>query len=406
MQLRLLNFYRIIATFATSILGAFIALIIYQSTQSFSWAFAYLAVCQIVKMLLHKVLNKFCQKRPQLMLLLRTFPVLFYSLSLLLLDTNVKILGILLITIFESLSDVMGTISVDYIFSYNSTGKPATSTGFSRLMEISGTVIAILVGGILLDNIDKWIIIMLACTVYLMSVIPLCVYAFKNRFSTSFNKESTSNATESYNTNDLKRHQHKYISKTILSRYFSIYTLECFFDAIMVLVSLYLFKENAEVYSYVSYIQVSFYALYGIGGMVAGFFDQKKDLTIFVVFSCIICGACAIISPFAIKSIVGEIFIYGIMGFFLSFISMFLYSRMMTRCKILGVSNIALTNRMQSSRLSRSIVSAICIPGTFMFIPAFFAIGIASILCSYAIPTNEEVVRKYLVDYLQNNGMY
>ena len=406
MQLRLLNFHRIIATFATSIVGTFIALLIYQSTQSFSWAFIYLTACQLVKIILHKFLDKFCQKHPQLMLLLRTFPVLFYSLSLLLLDTNVKILGIFLVTIFESLSDVMGAISVEYIFSYSSNGRSSTSTGFTRLMEISGQILAILIGGALLDNIDKWIIIAISCTVYLISVIPLCIYALKRKTDVAFNKEATSNATESYNTNDLKRHQHKYISKTILSRYFSIYTLECFFDAIMVLVSLYLFKENAEVYRYVSYIQVSFYALYGVGGMIAGYFDQKLDLTMFVIISCIICGIAAILSPFVIKSIVAEILIYGIMGFFLSFVSLFLYSRMMTRCKILGISNHALTNRSQSSRLARGIVSAICIPGTIMFVPAFFAIGIASILCAYSIPQNEEVVRKYLVDYLQNNGMY
>lgn len=405
MQLKLLNLYRVAAKIATNIVGAFIALIIYQSTGSFAWAFTYVAAFNLFKIFLHKLLRKACQRKPQLMLLLKTIPMLLYSFSVLLLDTQFKVLGIFLVLIFKGLSDTL-VMAVEFIYSYNSDDKSSTSTGFTRLMDILGAVIAILVGGLLLDNIDTWIVIVLSCVIYVIGVIPLCIFALKQRGNKAFNQEATSNAIESYNTNDLKRHQHKFISKRVLSRYFLAYILLCSYDAVITLVGLYIFKENVCLYSQVAYISIAFHGMYGIGGMIAGYLDQKKDLTYVVVLSYVVGGILVCISPFLINYIWAEILLYGAVGFMLSFMSLFLYSRLMTRCKIMGIGNQALSNREISSYLAQALAAMFCIPGAFMFIPTFFILGISSIANGYFVPKNEEVVRRYLVDYLQNNNMY
>ncbi len=406
MQLRLLNFYRIIAKISTNVLGAFVALIVYKATGSFAWAFAYIAGMNFLKLFFEKVLNKWFQSHPQLALLLRAIPVLLYTCSLLLIDTELKQLGVVSALVFQALSEAMGTPPIEYIYSYSAEGRSSTSTAVTRIFEITGWSIAILLGGILLDYVDMWIVIVVAISIYLVSVIPLVIYAIKNRKNKYFNKEVTSNATETYSHNEEKQRQYNAISRKILNKYFFVYLLMCFYDVVMKLISLYVFKENEQMYSLVAYIQVAYYTMYGAGSLVAALLDQKIDLTNMVIVSCLLGGAVIIVSPFVVGLLWLQIVLYGVAGFCLSVISLFVYSRMMTRCKILGISNKALFNRERSTLIAQGFMALICIPSVVMFVPAFFIIGSASFLNAIVIPKNEEIVRKLLVDYLQNNGMY
>lgn len=406
MQLKLLNFHKILSQFASNIVGAFIALIIYQSTNSFSYAFLFLVLNMVLRIIFSRIFFKAMERKPQVFLAIRLFPFLFYSLSILLLDTHLKVLGIILAVIFHSLAVTFKDMPMELIFSYSSLNKGASSNGLSRLFEYIGVISAIIIGGLFLDNLPKWVAIAIACGSYLISVIPLLVYYFKQKNSKTFNQDAISNAVESFEKIKIKKRQKNVITKKLLVRYFLIYFAFCVYDALMQLLSLYLFKVSAESYSFTSYIQASFYALFGLGCFIAGKLEDNIDLTNIVSICCIVSGAVVCLVPFVAQIIWLEVLLFGVIGFLYSFISIFCYSRMMTRCKIMGVSNLALQGRAQASRYSQILIFGIGAIGPFMFIPAFIITGVIFASCAIFIPKNEETTRQMLVDYLENNKLY
>ena len=406
MQLKLLNFHKIFSQFASNIVGAFIALIIYKSTNNFSFAFLFLCISMLLRIILTKIFYKQMTKYPQVFLLLRIIPFLLYSLSLLLLDTKHQILGIVLSVIFYAFAVTFKDIPMELTFSYSSMNKGASSNGFSRLLEYSGVIAAIILGGLFLDNLPKWVVIIIACGSYLISVIPLFIYYVKQKNSTGFNKEAISNAIESFKNIKIKKHQQSVITKKLLFRYFIIYFLFCVYDALMSLLSLYLFKVSSSSYGFVSYIQASFYAFFGLGCFVAGKLDDRIDITNIVSLFCILSGIVVCIVPFVYSFIWLEVLLFAIIGFMYSFISIFCYSRMMMRCKIMGVGNMALYYRAQASRTSMILIFGIAAISPVLFVPTFLIVGGIFASRSFAIPLNEESTRKMLVDYLENNKLY
>jgi len=406
MQLKLLNFHKIISQFATNLVGAFVALIIYQSTGSITWAFAYLTALNVLKVVFTKIFYRIIQNKPQLVLLIRTIPFLIYSLSILLLDTEFQVLGIILILIFQALSETFRELPHEYVFNYSVSENVGSLTGISRFFEYLGVIVAILIGGLFLDNLSKWVIICISCVTYLISTIPLFIYYLKKRHNEGFNKDSVSNAVVSFKQIKLKKHQLEILRDKVLKNYFLVYFFFCIFDGIVNVFSLYLFKTSAESYSFSAYIQMAFNGLFGLGCLFVGQLDNKIDLTRSVIVSCLLSSILVVFIPFVTELIILEIALFGALGFFNAFISIFCYSRMTTRCKILGVNNKALFNRTQASRYSRILIDSLCMFGPFMLVPSFFVMSGISIFCAFFIPKKEEQSRSYIVDFLQNNKMY
>lgn len=406
MQLKLLNFHKILSQFSSNIVGAFIALIVYQSTGNFSYAFLFLILNMILRLIFSALFFKQMENHPQLFLFIKIIPFLFYLLSILLLDTHPKVLGIIIAAVFHGISTSFKELPMELTYSYSALNKGATSNGFSKLLENLGIILAIIMGGLFLDNLPKWIPIIISCTVYLISIIPLFLYYLLHKKEGTFNKDATSNAIESFKDIKIKEHQQQVISKKLLVRYFFIYFCFCVYDGLMNLFSLYLFKVNAECYSFTAYIQAGFYGLFGLGCFVAGKLDDKIDITTLCCFACVISGALVCVVPFVANIIALEVVLFSLIGFLYSFISIFCYSRMMTRCKIMGIGNKALNGRAQASRLTQIFIYSICAISPVMFIPAFFVTGIMFASCCYSIPKNEERTRKMLVDYLENNKLY
>ena len=406
MQLKLLNFHKVLSQFASNIIGAFIALIIYQSTQSFTYAFLFMMLSMLLRVLITTVFYKQMAKKPQLFLAIRLIPFFLYSVSLLLLDTNYIVLGIILSSVFYAFAVAFKDIPMELIFSYSTFDKGSSSNGLSRLLEYTGYIMAIILGGLFLDNLPKPHVILIACSTYLISVIPLVVYYFKQKNTKGFNKDAISNAVESFKDIKIKKYQQESITKKILIRYFFVYLLFCAYDALMPTFGLYLFKVSLESYGFVSYIQAGFYAMFGLGCYVAGKLDEKIDLTNIVSIFCLLSASLVCITPFVYNYIWLEVLLFSLVGFLYSFISIFCYSRMMTRCKIMGAGNKALYNRAQAGRYAQSIIYLVASVSSVMFIPALILCGVMFSICSKFIPVNEEKTRKMLVDYLQNNKMY
>lgn len=406
MQLKLLNFHKIISQFATNIVGAFVALIIYQSTSNLTLAFLYLVVLNVLKLVFTKIFYRVISEKPQLILLIRVVPFLVYSLSILLLDTNLVVLAIILILIFQSISETFRELPMEFVFNYSVTDKVGSRAGVSRFLEYVGVISAILMGGLFLDNLDKWVVVCISCVAYLISVVPLFVYYLKKRRNAGFNKDSVSNAVISYKEIKIKKHQLEVLRDKVLRNYFFVYLSFCIFDSLMNVFSLYLFKVSAESYSFSAYIQMAYNGLFGLGCLVVGHLEEKHDLTISVVISCITSAILVCVVPFVTSFIILEIVIFALMGFLYAFISIFSYTRMTARCRILGVNNKALYNRGQASRYSRIFIDGLCCLGGFMLVPSFLVMGAVSLFCSVYIPKKEEESRQYIVDFLQNNKMY
>lgn len=406
MQLKLLNFHKIVSQFATNIVGAFVALIIYQSTGSFTWAFGYLVLLNIIKIIFTKVFYDIMHRKPQLILLIRIIPFMFYSLSILLLDTPFQVFAIISILIFQSLSETFRELPLEYVFNYSVSDKVGSHAGLSRFFEYLGVVIAILIGGLFLDNLEKWIVIAVSCGAYLISAIPLFIYYLKNRNLQGFNKDAVSNAVISYKEIRVKKRQLEVIRKKVLQNYFFVYFFCSMFDSLMNLFSLYLFKVSAESYSFAAYIQMAYNGSFGLGCLFVGQLDERMDLTKNVIISSLIVAVIVGFVPFLTQMMWLEILLFGTLGFFYSFISIFCYSRMTTRCKIIGVNNRSLYNRIQASRSARILTNSLCMIGPFMLIPSFFLMSFAYLFSAYFIPQKEEQSRKYIVDYLGNNKMY
>lgn len=406
MQLKLLNFHKVLAQFAANLVGAFIALIIYQSTGSFTWAFLYMAIAMVIRIVITKIFYKQFISKPQIFLVLRLIPFLLYSLSVLLLDTDYMVLGIVLSSVFYGFNVAFKDVPTETVFSYSALNKGSSSNGLSRLFEYAGVILALILGGLLLDDLPKIYVVLISCGSYLISVIPLLIYYILQRKNKGFNKEAVSNAVESFKNIRIKKHQQAVISKILLHRYFIVYFLFCFYDALMPVLSLYMFKVNAESYQFVSYIQAAFYSMFGLGCYVAGKLDDKIDLTASVMLCCVISGVVVCLVPFLANYVIVEVVFFAIIGFLYSFISIFCYSRMMTRCKIMGISNLALGCRAQASRVAQLVVYLFAAISPVMILPSFFLMGGAFASCSVVIPINEEKTRTMLVDYLQNNKLY
>ena len=406
MQLKLLNFHKVLSQFASNIIGAFIALIIYQSTQSFTYAFLFMTISMLLRVLITTWFYKLMAKKPQIFLAIRLIPFILYSVSLLLLDTEHLVLGIILSSILYAFTVAFKDTPMEFIFSYSALNKGASSNGLSRLFECTGYILAIILGGLCLDNLPKFQVIIIACSAYLISVIPLVIYYFKQKNTKGFNKDAVSNAVESFKDIKIKKHQQEVITKKLLIRYFIVYLAFCAYDALMPTFGLYLFKVSAESYGFVSYIQAGFYGMFGLGCYVAGKLDEKIDLTKIVAINCLVSATFICITPFVYNYIWLEVVLFSLVGFMYSFISIFCYSRMMMRCKIMGVGNTALYYRSNAGRYAQSIIYLTAAISPVMFIPAIILCGVMFASCSMIIPANEEKTRKMLVDYLQNNKMY
>lgn len=397
MQLKLLNFHKALANFSTNLVGAFIPLIVYQKTNSMVYALLYLVCTYFFYVMFTLLLRKWLEKKPQLFLLLRIFPIVIYSLSILLIDVNV-FWGSAMVCVFCALSDTFKSNSNEIILNYSSLNKGSNTLGLTRVFEQLGIIVAVICGGLFLDYLNQFILIALALGIYFISVIPLLIYYIKFRKSKSFNKEAISNAYLAYSQNEVKTKAGKKLSRKIIFQYFLIYLLFNFLDTINNAFSLYLFTTSG-LYSVAGYITAVFNACIGFSSYIVGKLNEKHDLTWYVCAASIIAGICVVLLPF-IPNIYVIYGLFVVIGICYPFFSIFLLERLLAKARILGISNRALFARNNSS-IGRCFVFPMGMFGTL--IPIFVATCIALVIMGVYIPINEEQTRKELVNYLERS---
>lgn len=411
MQLKYLNFYKIISQFATNIVGAFVPLIIFQATGNLILTFAYVLSELVLRIVFNLCFGKLFKKYPQIMLLLRVFPVLIYSLCILLLDYNL-VLGVILVGVFYSLSMSFKELPMEIIFNYSSLNGAEESSskglGLSRLFEQLGLLIAIVMGGLFIEKLGKVIPIIIAIVSYLISIIPLIIYYVKEKKNPLFNKDAVSNALNAFKGNKVKAIQEKQIKKKVLRNIFINYFTTSATDEVTTMFMIFLFAKNPNAYSLAGYMQASMWFMYGIGCVFAEKYSTRHDPTTLCKICSVVVALVVTALPFTVtyNCVPVAIALFAVMGFFYGPISSYQYQCMLAKTRILGISNDGLCTRALAYNSAK-------IPGFVACMFGITAIPIAIWLCAgihatavYTFPAVEESNRKLIVDYLQNNRMY
>ena len=400
-QLKLLNFHKMIANFANNLVGAFVPLIIYQATGKLSYAIIYLVCQNLLRLVFELLLKNLYGKYPQLFLLLRIIPIALYNVSIFVLDVNL-ILGVIGVCLFISLDYAFNNLPKEIIYNYSSLNpqKNDKSLGITRLFEQAGIIIALIVGGFLLD-INKTLVLIISLTIYAISVIPLVIFYVKSKNQKTFNKDATSNAINTLSKNEELLKKSKKLTFKMLCSYGIVYFATAFFDMTQTAYSLLVFIERGE-FALAGILNAVFNCMYAVGFYVAGIINSKKDMTRLVTVFCCLIGVLIIILPFVdlTKYFVIICLIYGAIGFCYPFVSLFILERVLIKSRIMGVSNKALFVRDTSCILAYTIGWA-C--GFFGLIGIFVSIFVTMCSAGFIIPNCEEKTRQNLVDYLQNN---
>jgi predicted MFS family arabinose efflux permease len=395
-----------ISNFANNLVGAFIALIVFEYTGDMKYAIAYLVATEFLRICFTLLLKNLYGKYPQLFLLIRIIPLTLYNLFIFVLAYN-PIIGVIGVGIFYALDLAMNGLSREIIFNYSSlTQKDGNSSiGITRLFEQIGKIVALIIGGYLLD-FNKTLVLILSLSIYAISVIPLVLFYIKSRKQKTFNKDATSNALDTLTKNEELKKESKKLSKKLLITYFFVYFAFAFVDLLQTTFNLLIFYKQGE-FATAGIISAVFNTFYAVGFYVAGKVNDKFDTTKLVIISCILIAICTIALPFIPldRMFVLVCIVFGLIAFFYTFISLFVLDRMLLKSRIMGCSNKALFMR------ETGCVSAYIFGFSFGFIGGpitgliaiFIISGIAMFSSSIVIPTCEEKTRQHLVDYLQNN---
>ncbi len=397
MQLKLLNYYKLLSSFASSLVGSFISLIIYKATGSLLLAFLYIVGHNAFTIIFGLIFRKLVMKCPQIFLVLKVIPLTGLYLSLLIVPHNMW-LGVSMCAIFNGFAAMAGNIGEEAIFSYanknmsNSSSKLSTFNIFNKC----GLITSQLLGGLVLQKLPTYICLIMAIALTFIATTPLLIFYFKNRKNPGFNKDLISNAAIEL---EKQGKPSSAISKQILSRYSVVLGLTNFINVFLHGYNLYLFIK-LDMY----YIAGIIAAVINLGGMIGlicyKLIDKRFDSTIFAsIFS--IMGGVSIIAIQFLSSIYAIVPLMAVTGFAFSLIYIFVRGRMLSKLKLVGGGNDSAFWKESATCSVRIIYAGVGMSGIFL---AFFSImGAGLFLSAWMIPHNEEKTRKLMIDYINQN---
>lgn len=397
MQFKLLQFYKVLSNFSTSLISAFVPLLIYQETGNLYLSVLCLLLQSIANMLFTFALKKWLYEKPQLCLMLRIVPIILFQV-LLVFMSKAPVWAVIGCGIFTGLNYTLKYIPSDIIFAYATPANATTKTlALSRLSEEIGYVLAGVLGGLFLDYIDYTILIIISLSLYFLGSLPLVIYYIKNRKQKSFNSEHISNAAIQLETR-VNDGRGKKVTKKVLIGYAIEYLL---IGGIDVVYSIFTFMVYLSGGSYfLAGVLVSvFDGVYGLSTMLVGKLDEKIDLTFYTALAGIVIGVLTIIISFTSGSILSFV-AFEVIALLWPFLTIFIHQRMLQKSKILGITNDCSTAKQLGS------LAGCAIGYLFGFISIPFiavASGILTICGGVYVPMNEEETRNDLVNYLENN---
>lgn len=404
MESKLLNFNRIMANFSTKLVGGFVPMIVYKYAPEHKLQLALLTMIlqYFLSFVFSTILKPLLIKRPQLFLFLRVVPIVIYEILLLYVADN-TIPCVVGIGVAYSLSYAFKYVPTEVLFAYvNATKKQGTGKqlAISKTLEQLSIIIGVLVGGIVLDNFDMRLMIIISISLYLIGALPQLIYYFATIKTRKVNQEYASYAHIA-----LKEHANDVnfannVSKNIRVAYILFYFLQESWQAIYNSIPLLTYTLTGS-FTYSAIATAIFDGVYGAGCLLAGRLNNKKDLTIVASISGVCVGIMSILLVFVRADFIWVVYIIcAIMSISYSFAYFFMYDRMLKKSKIVGRNTTCIINKINMFFLSTCFVTAF----GFISLPVIFCVGGGmSVLSGVTIPYIEEKTRRILVDHLEDN---
>jgi len=398
MQLKLLNFHKFVGNFATSLVGAFIPLIIYKATNSLRLAVLFLLGQSIIRIISNHLLKNIVTKYPQLCIMLRVIPLVIYNIALIFLE-NFIIIGIIIIIISYGINSSIKNTANGVLLNYSSKKKTSKNITSTRIIEALSSITACVSGGLFIDW-NQTALIIFSVALYIASAIPIFIYFIKNRKENSFNKDFTSNAAITYDQNPDYKQKRKNIVKRFVLQYFIFYMLFCVVDTFTNMYTLHRFL-TMPTFAEAGYLTAVFHFANLCGVLFVSHLGKKLDLNMSNAVLATISGLPLIIIPL-IQNYLSIYLLIFIFGFAYANCSYFMLNSLMTKCKIINATNKALFAR-QDGIMVGQMFAPIVVLIFNQILPVFFVMFVALIV--YAIYTfiMEEKMRKDLVNYLEDN---
>lgn len=404
MEQFLLDFNRIMSNFSTKLVGGFVPLIVYKYVPSHKLELALLTIVieYFLSYLFGVILKPLLIRKPQLFLFLRVVPIIIYEVLLLYVANN-PIVYVIGIGVAYSLSYTFKYIPTEVLFAYVNAGKKV-GTGkqlaITKVLEQLAMISGVLLGGLVLDNFDMRVMIVISVILYLIGALPQLVYYLCTMQKRKINQEYATYAHIALKEQSNDKAFANGVSKKIRWAYGLFYFLQESWQAIYVLIPLLTYTLTGS-FTYSAIATAIFDGFYGVFCVVAQKINEKRDLTITASICGVIVGLCDISIVFLNTSNVWVIYIIaGVMAIAYSFAYFFMYDRMLKKSKIVGRNTTCVINKINMFFLSTCFVAM----WGLIALPVGFCVGGGmSIISGCAIPYVEENTRRVLVDHLEDN---
>lgn len=404
MELKLLNFNRIMANISTKLVGGFIPLIVYKfvETNKMELALTTLILEYLLSFVFNLIFKKVLIRKPQLFLFLRIIPIVVYQILLLYVAEN-PLLCVIGIGIAYSFSYTFKYIPTEVLFAYVN-AKKKIGTGkqlaISKTLEQLSIIIGIIIGGVFLDYLDMRIMIIVSITLYAIGALPQLIYYLCNKKKSKINEEYASYAHIALKETSIDKHFANNVSKRVRIRYALFYFLQESWQAIYNMIPLLTFTITG-MFTYSAIATAIFDGVYGVGCLIAEKLNNKKDLTITSAIMGVLVGICSILMIFIRIHNIWLIYVLcGVMAFCYSFSYFFVYDRMLKKSKIIGRNTTCIINKINMFMLSTCFIVSF---GLISLPLAFCVGGGLSIMSGIYTPYIEEKTRRLIVDHLEDN---
>ena len=185
MQFKLLNIHKFVGNFATSLVGTFIPLMIYNVTGSLRLAVLFLFGQCLCRLISNHLFRKFVNKYPQTALMVRIIPLLIYNIALIFLE-DFMVVGLIVVIISYGISLSLKNNAYGVLLNYSSKKKTSKNIVLTRIVESLSAIVACVAGGLFIDW-NQTALIIFSLSLYLVSVIPLFIYFIIYRKKVGFN---------------------------------------------------------------------------------------------------------------------------------------------------------------------------------------------------------------------------
>lgn len=401
MQFKLLQIYRCVSSFATSLIANFVPLIIYQyaivkwsKAFSISLAFGYLIVCYLLITIFSWILKKALYSKPQVFLCLRIIPIVAMLIFVAFLYTN-SIIIMLCVAVSNAFNVVFSSIPQEAIYNFVSVDKNSKALGITRAFTQAGYILASIFGGLFLDKINETFVVIISLTLYVASSLPLLIYYIKNRKTKGFNTESIATIVQSLES-DAKTQK---VRKQFLRENFFAYLLIGATDQFYEFFGIMLFITTGSYFA--SGIAFGIYdGLYAVMCLVAGCFLQKYDGK-WMAFSSLIIMALVWIPCLLVDIIWLKCVLFLSNALIQPFFILYTFQMFLDKARILGVSNRQLLDYNNACHTSYSIVCSLGLIGSY--ISCIIGAMVFAVVGAFNLIRAEKKTTKDLVALLSQN---